>query len=210
MNYNSVQLNTITIIRFKKIQYMLKRIFSSKIRIKLLALFITHPKDEFYIRQIQKLTGENFNNIRRELINLKEAGILKSIPRGNLKYFLINQSHPLYNDLKNIIYKTEGMGNVVRKALKPIKGIKSAFIYGSTSKDKERRGSDIDLMIIGDVRVDEVYSRIAKVEDELKREINVDVISPNEWGRRKQKDDSYILDILKNKRIFILGDENEL
>lgn len=189
---------------------MLKRLFSSKIRIKLLVLFITHPKDEFYIRQIQRLTGENFNNIRRELINLTEVGILKSIPRGNLKYFLINQSHPLYNDLKNIIYKTEGMGNVMRETLKPIKGIKSAFIYGSISKDKERRSSDVDLMIIGDVRVDEVYSRISEAEDKLKREINVDVVSPDEWKRRKQKKDSYVLDILKNKHIFILGDANEL
>jgi predicted nucleotidyltransferase len=189
---------------------MLERLFSSKIRIRLLALFVTHPRDEFYIRQIQKLTGENFNNIRRELMNLKEAGILKSILKGNLKYFWINQAHPLYIDLKNIIYKTEGLGNLMRTVLRKVKGIKSAFIYGSVSKNKERENSDIDLMVIGDVSLDKIYSEIRKVESKLKREINIDVISPDEWIKRKQKRDSYILDILKNKRIFILGNENEL
>jgi predicted nucleotidyltransferase len=162
------------------------------------------------MRQIQKLTGENFNNIRRELANLKEAGLLKSIPRGNLKYFQLNRTHPLYEDLRNIIYKTEGAGNLIRKVLQPIKGIRAAFIYGSVSKDKEAKSSDIDLMIIGEVKVAEVYSQISKAEARLKREINVDVVSPEEWLSRKDKKDSYIFDILKNKRIFILGDENDL
>lgn len=189
---------------------MLKRLFSSKIRIKLLTLFITHPRDEFYVRQIQKITGENFNNIRRELLNLRDGGFLKSVPRGNLKYFQINISNPLYKDLKNIIYKTEGLGNSLRRALKPIKGIKTAFIYGSISKDKERTGSDIDLMIIGDAKIDDIYNQINKVENNLNREINVDVISPKEWLARKQKKDYYVTDILKNNRIFILGKDYEL
>lgn len=189
---------------------MLDKIFSSKIRIKLLTLFITHPKDEFYIRQIQKLTNANFNNIRRELINLTQVGILKSSSRGNLKCFQINISHPLHDDLKNIIYKTEGLGYVITQALKTIKGIKAAFIYGSVSKGKEGPISDIDLIIIGDVKIEQIYSQIRKAENNLKREINVDIISPEEWFKRKQKKDSYILDIIKNKRIFILGTENDL
>lgn len=189
---------------------MLKRLFSSKIRIKLLTLFLTHPKDEFYIRQIQKLTGENFNNIRRELMNLEEAGVLKSLSRGNLKYFQINHAHHLYEDLKNIIYKTEGLGDWIRRLLKPIKGIKSAFIYGSISKGKESPSSDIDIMIIGDVDLDQVYSKISRAEDKLKREINVDVISPDEWHSRKKRGDSYINDILKNKAIFIIGTKNDV
>lgn len=189
---------------------MLQRLFSSKIRIRLLTLFVMHPKDEFYMREIQKLTRENFNNIRRELINLKDAGILETRTRGNLKYFQINQRYPLYDDLKNIIYKTEGVGDLIRDALKSIKGIRAAFIYGSISKGKERRGSDIDLMVIGEVELDKVYSQISKVEGKVKREVNVDVISPAEWLKRKQKNDAYILDILNNKRIFILGDEDEI
>ncbi len=189
---------------------MLKRLFSSKIRIRLLALFVMHPKDEFYMRQIQKLTGENFNNIRRELINLKDGGILISKTRGNQKYFQINHSHPLYEDLKNIIYKTEGFGDIIRSLLKPIKGLRAAFIYGSVSKDKESSNSDVDLMVIGDVKVEKIYPAVKKAEDRLKREINVDVISQEEWRKRKQKNDAYIRDILKNKRIFIFGSEDEL
>lgn len=189
---------------------MLKSIFSSKIRVRLLTLFLTNPRSEFYIREIQKITKENFNNIRRELDNLSKAGILISTKRGPLKYFKIETRHPLYADLKNIIYKTQGLGQLIKERFKSDEGIKAAFIYGSIAKDKEKPCSDIDFMVIGEPNFDKIYEKITRIEQVLHREINVDIISNQEWQARKKKRDPYIADIINNKKIFIIGGEDDL
>ncbi len=56
---------------------MLKNLFSSTIRIKLLNLFLTNPDKNFYIREIQRLVKKTLSAIRKELNNLESIRITK-------------------------------------------------------------------------------------------------------------------------------------
>ena len=58
--------------------HMLKELFSSNTRVKLLTVFLTSPGEEFFIRELTRKLGEQINSIRRELNNLKKVGLLKS------------------------------------------------------------------------------------------------------------------------------------
>jgi hypothetical protein len=49
----------------------LKALFSSQTRVKLLSVFLLHPEEEYFIRQLTRLLGEQINSIRRELENLR-------------------------------------------------------------------------------------------------------------------------------------------
>jgi hypothetical protein len=46
---------------------MLEALISSRARVKLLTLFLLNPENEFYIREIVRMTGGNINAVRREL-----------------------------------------------------------------------------------------------------------------------------------------------
>ncbi len=53
--------------------------------------------------------------------------------------------------------KTSGIAEVLRRALEPLGArITAAFIYGSIARGDERQGSDLDLMIVGEVKLGEV------------------------------------------------------
>ncbi|MCK5061518.1 hypothetical protein KAR28_03120 [Candidatus Parcubacteria bacterium] len=59
---------------------MLSKLFGSKARVKILKLFLIHPDDKFYIRQISRDLNLQLNSVRRELENLEKFGLFVSNP----------------------------------------------------------------------------------------------------------------------------------
>jgi hypothetical protein len=57
---------------------MLNKLFGSKARVKILKLFLSHPEEKFYIRQVTRELGLQLNSVRRELENLETFGLLTS------------------------------------------------------------------------------------------------------------------------------------
>jgi predicted nucleotidyltransferase len=113
--------------------------------------------------------------------------------------------------MKNIISKTEGVIKLVRDAVSGIKGVEVAFIYGSSAKGDERRDSDIDIFLIGDsIDEDILVMRISDLEKKLYREINYTQYTWAEYNKEKKKKNSFILEVIQGKKIFIRGDKNEL
>jgi len=175
----------------------------SKIRRDILFLFFLEKKNSYYIRELERILGFSAGNIRRELIALKEEGIIDFVKKGNQSHYYLNKKSPIFNEIKSIISKTIGLEFKIKKCLEPITGIKEAFIFGSFAKEKEHSLSDIDLMIIGSVDEDILIPRISKTEELLGREINYHLISENEWKKRKDKD-SFIKSITSSPVIKII------
>jgi predicted nucleotidyltransferase len=184
------------------------RITKSKLREELLVLYFTNPNKKYYLRELERILNFSVGNIRRELIKLESTGLFLSENKGNLVYYYLNQSYPLFEELKSIIFKTSGAHKMLQNILKKFDGIDRAFIYGSFAKREEREGSDIDLLIIGEVNEDKLIEVISNVERKLQREINYAIYGKEDFNKKKKEGNSFISDILKEKKIFLIGDEN--
>ena len=189
---------------------MLERLFTSRVRVRLLTLFLTHPTEAFYIRQIARLTGETYNNVRQELQNLAQLGLILSERRANATYYRANVEHFLFPELKRIILKTEAVGDRLRQALAALGNVRVTFIYGSTARGTEVASSDIDLMVIGEVDLDALDGTIDSIEEELGRTVNYTLFSAGEWQERVAQGHSFVTDVLTHEKIFLIGDENDL
>jgi predicted nucleotidyltransferase len=148
--------------------------------------------------------------IRKELTRLEEDGLFLSRKRGNLTYYLLDQSYPLFDELKSIVFKTIGIQGSLREILARMKGIEVAFIYGSFAKDEETGRSDVDLLIIGKIDENRLLGEINKLERVLKREINYSIFQRDEFDHKMKEKDPFIRGLLKNPKIFLVGDENDL
>jgi len=186
------------------------RITKSKLREELLVLYFTNSNKKYYLRELERILNFSVGNIRRELIKLESTGLFLSENKGNLLYYYLNQSYPLFDELKSIIFKTSGAPKMLHTILEKFKGISQAFVYGSFAKGEEREGSDIDLLIIGKVDEDKLIEDIDKLERKLQREINYAIYEKVDFNKKKKEGNSFILDILKERKIFLIGDENEL
>ncbi|MHB1364114.1 MAG: nucleotidyltransferase domain-containing protein [Thermoleophilia bacterium] len=97
----------------------------------------------------------------------------------------------------------------MKKALNDIPHIKKAFIYGSFAKGEEDFTSDIDCFIIaeGKVEYELLNSRISELEEQFKREINIDMMTATEYQNRLADRDPYIINVDDGKKIFLLGEK---
>ena len=176
----------------------------------ILRLFFTNPEKSFYMQEIGRIMGKKVGVFQRSLNNMVSEGILKSEPRANAKYFWINKKYPFYKELKNIIFKTVGIQGSLQKVLDKLEKIEFAFIYGSFAKDQEHFLSDIDLMVIGDPNEDILILELDKLEAQLRREINYHLYSLKRMKTDVKNKNPFILEVLKDKKIMLIGTENEL
>jgi predicted nucleotidyltransferase len=185
-------------------------ITKSKIRRDLLTLFFTNPSQKYYLRELQRILGYSAGSIRRELSKFQKDTLFNTQKVGNLLYYSLNIKHPLFKELKSIVSKTVGVEARLRKTLSSIKKIKIAFVYGSFAAKREKGISDIDLMIIGEPDISYLNEKITKLEKKLIREINPTIYSLKEYKAKKKAKSGFILEILKNPKIMLIGKEDDL
>ena len=85
-------------------------------------------------------------------------------------------------ELRSLILKTVGPEPLLRAALAEVDGIEEVFIYGSWADPAEMSPADIDLLVVGEPDVGEIYDAVSAVEAEVGRPINVTVRTAAEWA----------------------------
>jgi len=186
------------------------KLTKSKTREKLLRLFFSDLNKKYYLRELERILDIPVGNVRRELLLLEKSGLFKREEMGKQVYYSVNKESPIFEEFKKIVSKTIGLEGSLRKALEKIKNIKIAFIFGSYAKGKEDSFSDIDLMIIGNPDEDLLISKIIELEKQLDREINYHIFSETDWKKKIKEKDSFLENVLFQKKIFLISNKNEL
>jgi len=175
----------------------------------ILELFFNAPEKEYYLRQIESITGFSVGNIRREIISLERNGLFSCRMLGKMKLYRLNISHPIYNEIRAIIQKTIGIEGALKKIVVEHKRIKFAFIYGSFAKGKESAASDIDVIVIGDIRPRIIKENLYEYQMRIGREINNSVYSEEEFLKKIKNKNHFIDELLKGPKVFLKGAEDE-
>jgi predicted nucleotidyltransferase len=182
-----------------------------KVRSAILGLLFSHADESFYLREIARRTGRGQGAVQRELARLLKAGLVTRSKRGREVYYQADRASPVFPELHRFVLKTVGVADVLREALAPLaERIRAAFVYGSFARGEERAGSDVDVMVIGDVGFGEVISALGPAQDKLAREVNPSVFAAEEWRRRVVSADHFVSTLLREEKLFLIGDEHEL
>jgi DNA-binding MarR family transcriptional regulator len=170
---------------------MLKRLFTSNTRIKILTLFLLNPDEEYFIRELTRKLDEQINSVRRELDNLKKMGLLKSRTKNRKKYYLVNKNFVLFQDLRNIIIKAmSGKDDLVKKITKFGEVDFLALLGVFVNKQ-----SPVDLLLVGDVDKEKLQEFL-NTEIETDRPIRFSILSKDDFLYRIKCKDQFINSIL--------------
>lgn len=178
----------------------------SRLRRKLLTLYFTNPEKKYYVNQLARLLKDSAGNVRNELMNMVKDGLFERETLGNLVFYKLHTSHPLYSELQSIIKKSIGVVGGLKEALQNITNIKVAFIFGSFAKEEESALSDIDLFIIGNPDRENLRKTISSQEKAFSREINYHLYSDQDWQKKKKNKEGFIINLMENQKIFLIGD----
>ena len=182
-----------------------------KTRRAVLALLYSHVDEQFYFRQIARVLEIGLGALQRELANLYKAGIIRKTIIGRQVFYQANSKCPIYIELKNLVMKTIGLGDVLKAALLPFEEqINVACLFGSIAKGNESSDSDIDVFVVGDVTFAEIVSALSQTQVTVRREINPLVFPAEELRSKLAANHHFLKNILKEPKYFLIGDELEL
>lgn len=186
-------------------------IFASLTMARLLAILLTHADKTFYQKELAEALDTGLYTVQRELARLEKAGLVMRMPSGNRVYYKTNRNHPAFEDLKRVIVKTLGLGRALREALAPLSDrVRVAFIYGSFACGEETEESDMDLLLVGDLSLRDASAVLGAAGRELGREFNAVVYLPDEFKTKVAKGHHFATEVLKGKKIYLIGDEREI
>ena len=183
-------------------------LFHSAVRGEVLRILFGLGEDRMYRAQIIGQTSFAKRSVEEELDKLENLELVISSRDGNRCYYSANKAHPLYPELRNIVLKTVGLHDVLQAALKSDK-IEYAFVFGSLAQRTERAGSDVDLMIIGQIGQRELAPLLRGLTERIGREINPHIFTRDEFARRVASRNHFISEVLANRKLFIIGNKSE-
>lgn len=156
-------------------------------------------------------TGLPAGTLNRELARLADAGLLKRERRGNQLLYSAERGCPVFEELASILRKTSGVADVLAAALAPAREeIRAAFVYGSVAGGRARPGSDLDLIVVGDLGFGDAVKLLHPAQEILGRDISPRVYGVKEWKQKRRAPDAFLREVLAKPKIFVMGGEREL
>jgi predicted nucleotidyltransferase len=177
-----------------------------EVRQGVLAATLLDPGRWWYAADLARHLRLRSSSLQRELSALTDAGILRTRREGRMVYYQPDPQCPILPELRGLMLKTTALVDVLRDALAPLADrIACAFVYGSIARGEERSDSDIDLMVIGDVALNNLAAELSRARDTLGREINPRRYRPAEFAKRVRAKDHFLTNVLSKPKLFVIG-----
>lgn len=188
---------------------ILPKILSSRVRAEIFRILFGQRGIELHNREIERRSSLSESSVRRELRKLELLDLVESRKDSNRVYYRANEEHPLYREIHNLVLKTSGLVDVLTESLDDDR-INIAFVFGSIADGSEKAGSDVDLMVIGSLGLRALCGMLSGVPGRVGREINPHVFTKEEFGTRVVSRDHFIESVLRSKKLFLRGGEDDL
>jgi len=168
-----------------------------------------HPDRSFYLRELSRDLKIPYGMLYKEEKNLVSLGILNEEKKGKVTLVSANRKLPYFAELKSLLMKTVGLGDLVKKALSELGEMRYALIYGSFASGEESEKSDVDLLVIGNVNEEKLLSATSQIEKEVGREVNYILWSEEEFAKRVKTGHHLLNEIASRPLIMLIGEEDE-
>ena len=180
---------------------VLNRLFTSRVRTKLLHFFLTRPISSYYIRELERKTGEDAKNVSRELTNLEEIGFLRSEKRGNQRFYTIREDFLIYPELKALFLKSSGPTGHFREMLFNLEGLEAVFLKEVQPVGAGSSGS-FKLLFVGRPDLSVLNEAVNSLMNKTGFDISYRCYGQKEFEERLRMDDAYVIESASGKRII--------
>jgi len=197
--------------------FQIEHLFGSKTRARLLGVFLNHPEDAFFVRELTRKIDAQLNSVRREIENLLDLGILKEEetkdvkgkkPADNKKFYTANTECILFEDLKSLMQKTQILLNKNLVQEIDLKGeIDYVVLTGKFVRDPS---APVDLLIVGSIGQKPLQEIVGRFEQELGDEVNFTLMPRDEFLYRKQISDRFLFSVLEAQKVVMVDRLSEM
>jgi uncharacterized protein len=187
----------------------LAELLSSRARAEIFRLLFSGTGVELHVREMERRSGLNDSTLRQELRKLVRLDLVQSRKDSNRVYYRAKTESPLYPEIRTLVLKTAGLSDLLKSALRD-KRIRMAFVFGSIARGEEKAGSDVDLMVIGQLGLRDLSRLLSGIEEKIGREVNPHVLREEEFRKRIREKEHFVSRVMENPKIFVTGTQREL
>ena len=164
----------------------------------ILELFINNSTTQFLQKDIQKKTGLSKATLIKWLNFLEKENFIDVKKEAVSKKYSLNKENPIIKQLK-ILYNLMLLKNFKNK----IQNFNvKAYLYGSASRGEDVEESDIDILIIGKIKKDQIINDVNKISKKINRQIKIEIFTSLEWSKIASDDKAFFERVEKDRVEF--------
>jgi DNA-binding transcriptional ArsR family regulator len=156
-------------------------LITSKTRVRILMRLFLNPEGNAYLRELAEEFAVSPSQVKEELSQLSEAGLLESQKQGRQIHYRANTCHPLFPELHSMVHKALGMDRIIDSVVERLGRLELAFLLDDYAKGKDT--GIIDLGLVGDIDQANLFDLVGKTERYIGRKIRTLVLSAEEYER---------------------------
>ena len=193
---------------------MLEHVFGSRTRVKLLNLFVQHPDEQFYVRELTVGFKPKSSRQARDS-NLVTFGLIvegsppdatgehRKTAGREAKILMTNKSFPLFHEIRSLLLKSQIFieRQLDRQILKTGDVRYLAFLGAFLGL----RNQPVDVFIVGTVDEQALRRLIEDAGAHMELDINYSCLSPQEFKYRKEIADRFVTAILLAPKTVVVN-----
>ncbi len=160
-------------------------LFRSDQQMHILAELFAGSGAEVSVGELARRAGVAQATASREVARLAQHQLVVTRQLGRNTLVKANWSLPWAKELRSILVQTVGVLGRLAEALAGLRGVESAFVFGSwAARYAAEPGPpprDVDVLVVGDTDLRSLRRACRSVEEELRVEINPVTVEPAEW-----------------------------
>ncbi|MCJ7573377.1 nucleotidyltransferase domain-containing protein [Candidatus Bathyarchaeota archaeon] len=174
-------------------------LFTTYIKWKILAQFLSHPNTSFYVKEMARSLDVSPGSVSTALKSFEEWGLLTKEERGQTHLYKLNLEHASVPSLK----RAYGLALVLssrpaEKFLDADGDIVSIALFGSYADGSFDELSDVDFLIVAPSKKGEIIEAARRLEDEMGRKVSVSPFKLSDWRQMAKREDTFYKRVIEN------------
>ncbi len=158
---------------------LLSSLITSKTRVRILMRLFLNPDGQAYLRELAEEFAISPSQVKDELDQLSQAGLLVSAKQGRQVNFRANRAHPLFPELHSMVQKALGMDRILESIVQRLGRLERAFLLDDYAVGRDT--GIIDLGLVGEIDLANLADLTAKTERYIGRKIRTLMLSRTEF-----------------------------
>jgi hypothetical protein len=188
----------------------MEELFVSKVRVKLLQLFLSTTDPLLHVREIVRRVDEEINAVRRELDRMEKSGMVASEWRANRRLYRFRKDYMFYRELLGFVVKTTGLGGAIVSNKTKLGKVKYAMLATRFINHQSSGPEDVDVLIVGQIVLPHLQALIAEEQKTREQEINYSFMDEAEFVFRVKRRDPFILRVITQSKVMVIGSDDDL
>jgi len=162
------------------------------------------------LRELSRIVKLQVHAVGREITLLKKSQIITEEKTPSKNFYSINRENPFFYEIVSLFNKSYGVGGMIMNNKEIFEGTDFLLLTSNYLFRTPKGKHDIDLLLVGSPKIDQVSIFIHNIEASLQREILYTIMNPTDFRNRKQKLDAFVWNILEKPSVLLVGKQEEL